>query len=131
MAATMSLDALRELAGFRAKRSCAISLYLDLDPQSTVNPGDVQTRVKSLLDVGGRSAGFESESLTREQRQGLRDDVERIERYFADDFDRSGARAFALYASSRDNLWLTLPLPAAVDDEVRLDSISTWRRCCR
>jgi peptide chain release factor subunit 1 len=120
MTTTMSVDALRELAAFRATKGCAISLYLDLDPQATVNPGDVQTRVNSLLDVGGRNAGFGSDALTRDQKQGLRDDVDRIKRYFADDFDRSGMRAFALYASARDNLWLTLPLPAAVSDDVRL-----------
>jgi peptide chain release factor subunit 1 len=117
---TSSLDALRDLAGFRAAKGCAISLYLDLDPQTTVNPGDVQTRVNSLLDVGGRNAGFESDSLTRDQKQGLKDDVEAIKRYFATDFDRSGMRAFALFSSGLDNLWKPLPLPCAVADDVRL-----------
>src|SRR4051794_1316517 len=120
MATTMTLDVLRELAGFRAAKGCAISLYLDLDPQNTINPGDIQTRVNSLLDVGGRAAGFDSDSLGREQKQALDADVERIKQFFALDFDRSGARAFALFCSNLDDLWLTLPLPAAVADDVRL-----------
>jgi peptide chain release factor subunit 1 len=120
MVTASSLDVLRELAGFRAAKGCAISLYLDLDPQTTINPGDVQTRVNSLLDGGGRSAGFDSDSLTREQKVALRDDVDRLKRFFATDFDRSGMRAFALFASGLDNLWVTLPLPCPLSDVVRL-----------
>jgi peptide chain release factor subunit 1 len=117
---TTSLDALRDLAGFRVGNGCAISLYLDLDPQTTVNPGDVQTRVNSLLDLDGRTAGLDSDSLTREQKQGLREDVERIKHYFATDFERSGMRAFALFCCGLDNLWRPLPLPCPVTDDVRL-----------
>jgi peptide chain release factor subunit 1 len=120
MATATNLDVLRALAGFRAAKGCAISLYLDLDPQNTINPGDVQTRVNSLLDVGGRHAGFDSETLSREQKNALKEDVDRIKGYFASDFDRSGMRAFALFSSSLDNLWKELPLPCPVNDDVRL-----------
>jgi peptide chain release factor subunit 1 len=120
MAVATSLEALRTLAEFRAAKGCAISLYLDLDPQSTINPGDVQTHVHSLLDGGGRKAGFGSESLTRDQTYGLKSDVERIKQYFAADFDRGGMRAFALFASGLDNLWKTLALPCPVNDDIRL-----------
>jgi peptide chain release factor subunit 1 len=120
MPTATSLDALRELAAFRTAKGCAISLYVDLDPQNTVNPGDVQTRVNSLLDVGGRSAGFDSERLSREQKQGLRDDVERIKQFFITDFDRSGMRAFALFCAGLDNLWRPLALPCPIADDVRL-----------
>jgi peptide chain release factor subunit 1 len=120
MATASSPEILRELAGFRAAKGCAISLYLDLDPQTTINPGDVQTRVNSLLDGGGRSAGFESDSLTREQKVALKEDVDRLKRFFATDFDRSGMRAFALFASGLDNLWVPLPLPCPLSDVVRL-----------
>src|SRR4051794_41688662 len=113
MATATTSDVLRDLAGFRAAKGCAISLYLDLDPQTTINPGDVQTRVNSLLDVGGRNAGFDSDSLTREQKNALKEDVDRIKQYFSTDFDRSGMRAFALFSSSLDNLWKELPLPCA------------------
>ena len=120
MATATTSDVLRDLAGFRAAKGCAISLFLDLDPQRTINPGDVQTRVHSLLDVGGRNAGFESDRLTRDQKNALREDVERIKQFFVDDFDRSGMRAFALFAAGLDNLWRPLPLACPVTDDVRL-----------
>ncbi|HET7044352.1 MAG TPA: Vms1/Ankzf1 family peptidyl-tRNA hydrolase [Gaiellaceae bacterium] len=118
MAASITLDALRDLAAFRAAKGCAISLYLDLDPQTTVNPGDVNAKVNSLLDAG--RGGFDTATMTREQKQGLRDDVERIRAYFADGFDRSGTRSLALFASSLDGLWREVPLNCTVEDDVRL-----------
>jgi peptide chain release factor subunit 1 len=120
MATTLTNELLRDLAGVRASRGCAVSLYLDLDPQSTVNAGDVQTRVNSLLDLGGRTSEPGNGGMDREQRQALRDDVERIRAFFASEFDRSGARGFALFASGLDNLWLTLPLADPVGDAVRV-----------
>lgn len=120
MAATVTLDRLRELAAFRAVNGCAISLYVDLDPQVAVNPGEIRARVNSLLDAGGRDDAFDTASMAREQRIAFRDDVERIKQYFSDAFDRSGARGFALFCSSLDNLFQPLPLATRVDDEVRV-----------
>ena len=120
MATTVTLDALRELAGFRAVKGCAISLYLDLDPQTTINPGDVRARVNSLLDAGGRDGAFDTQALTHEQKRALKDDVERIRSFFNTEFDRDGARALALFCSGLDNLWRPLPLAYPVSDDVRL-----------
>jgi peptide chain release factor subunit 1 len=120
MATPTSLEALRELAEFRAVKGCALSLYLDLEPQATINPGDVQTRIHSLLDGGSRNPHFDSATLSREQKLGLKEDVERIQQFFASGFDRSGMRAFALFSSNLDNLWRELPLPYAVADDARL-----------
>ena len=49
MAAPVTWEAVRELAGFRSKTGCAFSLYLDLDPSSTPTPADAETRLRSLL----------------------------------------------------------------------------------
>ena len=38
MAATVTWEALRELAGFRSERGCAFSFYLGLDPSTFVSP---------------------------------------------------------------------------------------------
>src|SRR5581483_8042852 len=118
MAATLTLDALRELAAFRASAGCAISLYVDLDPQTVVTPGDLSAKVNSLLDAG--RARLDAASLTREQKQGLRDDADRIRSYLASDFDRSGLRGLALFACGPDRLWREVPLACRVRDDVRL-----------
>ena len=120
MPSTVTLEALRELASFRAAKGCAISLYVDLDPQVAINPGDIKARVNSLLDAGGRNGGFDTNAMTREQKVAFRDDIERIKQYFADELDRSGARGFALFCSSLDNLFQPLPLASGVVDDVRV-----------
>ena len=120
MATTMSMDGLRELAGFRAQNGCAISLYLDLDPSVVPTAADVATRVRSLLDAGAKSHGATRGDLAREVREGLKADFERLQRYFEEDFDRDGARGLAVFAAGPDNVWSALPLTGSVPDTIRV-----------
>ena len=118
MAATVSWEKLRELAGFRAGRGRAISLYLDLDPSVAPTAGDVAARANSLLHEGERALG--AKELTHDQRAGLKGDLERIRRYLDDDFDRQGTRGLAVFAGDLDNLWTVLPLTEHVPDAVKV-----------
>ena len=120
MAATVSWDALRDLAGFRAAKGVAVSFYLDLDPGTTPTAGDVATHVNSLLaDAAGQ---LERGDLTHDQRQGLRADLERIRHYFQEELVRDGAHGHALFASELDHLWRPLALTESVADAVKVDS---------
>lgn len=121
MAATVSWDGLRELAGFRAENGCAISLYVDLDPSVAPTAGDAATRINSLLDAGGKSEAALRGNLTHDERQGLRDDFERLRAYFAEEFDRDGAHGAAVFTASRDNLWRPLALTESVPDRIRVN----------
>ncbi len=96
MAATVSWDGLRELAEFRAEKGCAISLYLNLDPSTTPTAGDAATRLNSLLDEGAKGELANRHSLTHDQRQGLRQDFDRIQSYFQNEFSRDGAHGLAV-----------------------------------
>jgi peptide chain release factor subunit 1 len=119
VAAPVTWEAVRELAGFRSKTGCAFSLYLDLDPSTTPTAADAETRLNSLLaraekefsSNGGRAHDAKV-SVTR--------DLERIRSWWSGEFDRDGARGVALFASSGDGFWRELPLPTGVRDEVHL-----------
>jgi peptide chain release factor subunit 1 len=115
MAATITWDNLRELAGFRTENGCAISLYVDLDPAVAPTPQAVETRVNSLLDRGDDLNGS-----WRDQRKALRADLDRIRSWIDAEFDRDGARGLALFCSGTDNLWQPMPLADTVPDELRL-----------
>ena len=116
---SVSLDRLRELAGFRAENGCAITLYLDLDPSNVPTAGDAATRVRSLLDTAARSHGATRADLAHEVRLGLKADFDRLEKYF-ESFDRDGSHGLAVFAAGPDNVWSVLSLPWSVPDTVRV-----------
>src|SRR5918911_3952337 len=117
VAATVSWDGLRELAGFRAEKGCAISVYVDLDPAVAPTAGDAATRINSLVHEGTERAEAAHE-LTHEQREALRSDLNRIREFFDAEFDRDGARGVAVFSAGLDNVWRTLRLADPVADKI-------------
>jgi peptide chain release factor subunit 1 len=122
MAGTITWEQLRELARFRAEKGCVISLYVGLDPSDTPTPRDVDTRVNSLLTEAARRLDDRRSSMTHEQREAVKRDIERITAWFEDGFDRAGARGVAVFAAGLDNFWSPLALPDPVADEVKIES---------
>jgi peptide chain release factor subunit 1 len=120
MAATVSWDGLRDLAGFRAAKGVAVSLYLDLDPAVTPTAGDLATRTSSLLAEVTRHA--DRSDLNHDQRKSLRTDVERIRTYVENGLVRDGAHGLAVFADDCDNLWRPLMLTESVPDAVKFNS---------
>jgi peptide chain release factor subunit 1 len=119
VANSVTWDGLRQLAGFRAEKGCAISLFIDLDPRVSPTPKDAQTRVHSLLDEGEKQAGGAA-NQTHEQRLGLKADFERIREFFNEEFERDGSRGYAVFCAGLDNLWQTVPLSEPVPDGVKV-----------
>jgi len=117
MAGTVTWSLLRELAGFRAEKGCAISLCLNLDPSDVPTAGDAQARMNAMLHAADKT---DRTDLTHEQRMGLKADFERIAQWFDDDFERDGSQGLAVFAAGLDNSWRTLALPAPVDDRAKV-----------
>ena len=117
---TVSLDGLRELAGFRAQNGCAISVYVDLDPAVTPTTRDATMRVHAMLDAAAKSHGATRSDLAHEVRAGLKSDFERLARFFEEEFDRDGAHGLAVFAAGLDNVWSVLALPWQVPDAARV-----------
>jgi peptide subunit release factor 1 (eRF1) len=123
MARTVTWDELRDLAGFEAENGFAISVYLDLDPSTVATTGDAQTRLNSLLDGAAKTDGGKRRELTHRQRLALRDDFERIRRYFDAEFERDGAHGLAIFCAGLDNVWRPLPLTEVVPDGIKVDQL--------
>jgi peptide chain release factor subunit 1 len=117
MAALVTWSLLRELAGLRAEKGCAISLYLNLDPSEVPTAGDAQTRMNALLNSAEKT---DRKDLTHEQRVSLKSDFERIADWFDNDFDRDGAQGLAIFAAGLDNFWRTVALPGSVRDSAKV-----------
>src|SRR5256714_1767587 len=120
VAATVSWDQLRDLAGFRARKGCAISIFLGLDPAYAATAPELSTKINSLLDTAEKHDAAQRDRLTHEEREGLKADFERIRNFFDADFNRDGARGFALFCAGLDGVWRTLSLPEPVRDSVAL-----------
>jgi peptide chain release factor subunit 1 len=119
MAEAVTWDHLRELAGFRAEKGCAISFYVNLDPHDAPTAGDADARVSSLLAQGERSNGAHAH-LTHEQRLGLKTDFERIGDFFEQEFSRDGTQGLAIFTAGLDHVWRTLSLAEVVPDRIRV-----------
>ena len=120
MATTVSWDGLRELAGFRAEKGCAISFYVDLDPSVAPTVGDAQTKINSLLDEATKADGADPGNLTHEQREALKQDFARIRRYFENEFVREGAHGAVVFCAGLDDLWSPFALPQSIPDGVKV-----------
>ena len=123
MARTVTWDELRDLAGFEAENGYAISVYLDLDPSLVPTAGDAHTRLNSLLDGAAKQNDGKERELTHQQRLALRDDLERIRRYFESEFERNGAHGLAIFCAGLDNVWRPLPLTEVVPDRIKVDQL--------
>jgi peptide chain release factor subunit 1 len=121
MAGTITWDLLRNLAGFRAGKGRVVSLYLNLDPSLAPTQPSVATRVNSLLDEAGKQEKQLERELPHDERLSLRADFARIERWFADEFDRDGAHGVAVFSDGPDGLWTTQKVPQPVEDGVRVN----------
>jgi peptide chain release factor subunit 1 len=120
VAGTLTWEQLRELAGFRAGKGCAISLYVSLDPSEVPTPPAVETKVNSLLAAAERRLEERKSQLPRDQREGLKQDLRRIADWFDDGFDRQGVRGVAVFAAGRDNFWETVAVPDLLADDVHI-----------
>jgi len=120
VAGTITWEQLRELAAFRPRHGCAVSLYVGLDPSIVPTAGDLTSHTRSLLADAERQLHERRATLSHDERKGLARDIERIDSWFGGEFSREGVRGVAVFAAARDDLFLALPLPWPVDDEARI-----------
>ena len=118
MAATLTWDDVRRLADYRAARGTAISLYVDLAPMDSPTPRDAATRVSALLADGHKDGA--AQELSHHEKEALKKDFERIERFFVHEFERDGAHGLAVFCAGLDGVWRPLSLTETVPDGIRL-----------
>ena len=110
---------LRELATLRPEGHKVLSVYINLDPSEFPTQRDRKIEVESLLDVAER--GLRDDGLPHQQKDELRQDVERIRAWFEREFDASGARGVAVFAASGVDLFDVHRLSRPIRSEVTID----------
>lgn len=105
-------SAIRSLATRRSEGSAVTTCYLDVDGSRHVRPADYQ-RVLERLVKQVRDDGVPP---------GTEKDLDRIEAYVRNGFDRSGVRGLAIFSDAAADLWEVVPLPVVVRSEVVVNS---------
>ena len=118
MTTTVTDSVLRELASFRSRTGCAVSIYLDLDPSSTPTTPDIETRFHATLDTARKTGERVAAGRGRDCKLALRADISRIQSWWESEFARNDARGLGIFASSADDFFRTVPLPASAGDAV-------------
>jgi peptide chain release factor subunit 1 len=120
VARSITWEQLRELAAFRARRGCAVSLYVGLDPSMVPTAGDLASHTRSLLARAERQVDEQRSSLSHAERKALASDLERIASWFETEFSREGVRGVAVFAAGLNSFFRPLTLPWPVDDDARI-----------
>jgi peptide chain release factor subunit 1 len=95
-----------------------VSLYLDLDPEQFATPPARASQIHSLLDQAHREIE-EDPALDHAEHQALREDVKRIRAFLSSPHaPYKGARALAVFCSSREDLFEVIQLSRPVTGRV-------------
>lgn len=107
-------DTLRTLASFEAEGTPVTTCYLDVDGRRLLTPRDVEQELEALLrPARARANGAPS----------VHEDLDRIEGYVRNGFDRSRVRSLALFSCSDRDLWQVVPLPVRVRSRVVVNDL--------
>jgi hypothetical protein len=115
----MSIERLARRLIERRPRHRVVSLYLDLDPsEQFATPGARESQVHSLIDGAAREVDAD-DSLDHENLVAVREDLERLRDYLtSDEPPFQGARALAVFASGRDELFEAIQIHQPVAGRV-------------
>jgi peptide subunit release factor 1 (eRF1) len=111
----------RRLAEHRAGHR-VISLYLDLDPERFATAPARASQISSLIDDAARRID-RTDVVGHEERVSLRADLKRIDAYLSSrEPPFQGARALAVFCSSRDDLFEVVQLPRTTEGRVVIEA---------
>src|SRR5436305_9145948 len=99
-----------------------ISVYLDLDPERFATAPARASQIRSLVDEAAREVDERRVDLSHDDKTALRQDLERVRDYLLSrEPPYQGARALALFCSSRDDLFETVQLARPVEGQVVIE----------
>src|SRR3954447_13444776 len=93
MATVVTEGLLRELASFRARNGCAISIYVDFDPSAAPNTPDEKTKSRATVQEAEKKAEQRAAALGRDCKLALDADFRRIKDWGDAGSTRAGAAA--------------------------------------
>ena len=106
-------ETIRELAAFKG-REPVTSCFLDVDGRRLLHQQQIEQELESVLKPARIRANGHS--------PGVSHDLDRIEKFVRDGFDRSGTRGLAMFSCAAPELWKVVPLPVPVRSRIVVNS---------
>ena len=113
----VTAERLRRLAEAAGDGRTVLSAYLDLDPREFGTAPARASAIRSLVNAAEREVR-EADGLDHAERQALRASVERLGRWFRDEFSAEGAHGVAVFASEPRALFEVVRLPEPTGQRV-------------
>jgi peptide subunit release factor 1 (eRF1) len=108
----------RELVDFAPEGFLVTSFFLDVNAKELPSPDQIQTSADSLLHTAEAQREEVAGELSHDARESLRQDLQKIERFVKEDFQRQDSNGLALYSCSSHDFWEVIELPTPVDNRV-------------
>lgn len=106
------------LAGIGTTKHWVVSCYLKLEPRDRER-GKYQIKLKNRIRE--RLAWLDAHDVTREAREAVGRDLDRLQRYLADPANLPVGRGIALFACEPLDLWEVFPLPQVFRSRLAID----------
>ena len=119
-ATTITKARLRRLADVHPARGRVLSVFLNLDPSELPTPAARASAITSVMTEAAHRVD-EAADLGHEERQALKDDVERVREVLNGDVAANGTRAVAVFACGPANLLEVVSLRHPLESRVVLD----------
>jgi peptide chain release factor subunit 1 len=119
MAAMITEDAIRELAGFRGERAPVTSCYLDVDGRKFRRHNDYEAELQRLL----RRARWKVNGTA-----SVADDFRRIEEFVRSGIDRHTVRGVAVFSCTAHDFFETVTLPVPVRSQLVINPVPAVRQ---
>lgn len=108
--AVLDAELVQRLARHRGGDRPILTLYLNVDGRENIRPEDYQLHLESLV----------REVLTKDPPKAVIEDINRIQRFVTNEFERGNTRGLAVFAGG-DDLWEVVQLPLPVRDQLTMN----------
>jgi peptide subunit release factor 1 (eRF1) len=118
---TITRGRLRRLAELRPERGLVLSVFFNLDPSEFATPAARSTEVNSVVTAAAHKVD-EAENLSHEERQALREDVQRVRDVLrGSDVASNGTHGIAVFACGPEGLLEVVRLAHPIESRAIVD----------
>lgn len=114
----VQMEEVHELVDFAPEGFLVTSFYLDVNADEFPDSDHVNKALDSLMHTARERRDQVAEGLAHDASESLRTDLDKIESYVKDGFDRTDTNALAVFSCSAHDFWQVIQMPTAVVSRV-------------